>query len=309
MWFKNLFVYRMTASWKLTASEVEDAVSRHEQRPILLTETLSAGWEPIYDGLFANVVNRQIMLQFKTEKKSVPASAVKAELQKRIDEIEARQGRKPGKKERRELKDEVIFTLLPKVLPTVSRTRLWIDPINGWIVVDTASQATADRVMSALVQALEKIEMQTLYVARNPASEMAAWLTDPDGPSDSAFSIDRACELKATDESGAVVRYNNHNLDSDDLREHIRTGKVCKKLALTWNDRISFVLTDTFRIKGVKALDLVYEGQTTDAEDQRELDDDDFVLMTGELNQMLNQLVAAFGGEPPREAKEENLFG
>ena len=165
MWFKNLIVYRMTASWQLTAAQVEEAVSANAQTPIGLTQPDSAGWEPIFDGLFAHVVNRQILLQFKTEKKVVPSSALKAAVAERVDEVERMTGRKPGKKEHREIKDDALLALLPSALATISQTRVWIDPVNGWIVINTGSQTQADKIITSLVRSLEKLELQTLHIA------------------------------------------------------------------------------------------------------------------------------------------------
>lgn len=303
MWFKNLFVYRMTASWVLTAAQVEEAVSKHAHEPIAPTQPLSTGWVPIFDGLFAHVYNRQILLSFKTEKKVIPSSALKAEVAAEVARIEEQQGRKPGKKERRQIKEDALLTLLPRAIPTSSETRVWIDPVNGWIVINTGSQTMADTIITALVRSLEKLELQTLYLAKSATAEMTAWLAADDAPE--CFSIDRACELVADDESKAVVRYTNSNLDEDGLRQHIRAGKRCKQLALTWEGRVSFVLTDKFRIKKIAPLEILTE-DVEPADDVQERFNNDFALMTGELNSLLNDLIAAFGGEQPRE---ENLFG
>ena len=304
MWFKNLIVYRMTARWQLTAAQVEEAVSANAQTPIGLTQPVSTGWEPIFDGLFAHVVNSQILLQFKTEKKVVPSSALKAAVAERIAEVERTTGRKPGKKETREIKDDALLAMLPTALATISHTRVWIDPGNGWIVINTGSTTQADAIITSLVRSLEKLELQTLHIAKSPAAVMTGWLMNDDAPS--TFSIDRACVLKACDETKAVVKYTNSPLTTDNLVEHLRMGKVCQELALTWEDRISFVLTDSFRIKKVRALDLIMDDRV-EANDEREAFDGDFTLMTGEINNMLNALVEAFGGETPRDfAKQDN---
>lgn len=308
MLFKNLTVYRMTDSWQLSAAQVEEAVSANAQTPIGLTQPVSTGWAPIFDGLFAHVVNRQILLQFKTEKKVVPSSALKAEIAERVDEVERMTGRKPGKNERREIKDDALLALLPSALATIAQTRVWVDPVNGWIVINTGSQTQADTIITSLVRSLEKLELQTLHIAKSPAAVMTEWLMNNDAPGN--FAIDRACTLKACDETKAVVKYTNSTLTTDNLVEHLRMGKVCKELALTWEDRISFVLTDNFRIKKIRALDLIMD-ERVEANDEREAFDGDFTLTTGEINQMLNALVAAFGGEKPREGAEqtaEDLF-
>ena len=312
MWFKNLTVYRMTASWQLSAAQVEEAVSANAQTPIGLTQPVSTGWAPVFDGLFTHVVNRQILLHFKTEKKVVPSSALKAAVAERVEEVERMTGRKPGKKERREIKDDALLTLLPSALlallpsalATIAQTRVWIDPVNGWIVINTGSQTQAGTIITSLVRSLEKLELQTLHIAKSPAAVMTEWLMNDDAPSN--FSIDRACVLKACDETKAVVKYTNSPLTTDNLVEHLRMGKVCQELALTWEDRISFVLTDSFRIKKVRALDLIMEDRA-EANDERDAFDADFALMTGEINNLLNALVEAFGGETPRDfAKQDN---
>lgn len=302
MWFKNLTVYRMTASWQLSAAQVEEAVSANAQTPIGLTQPVSTGWAPIFDGLFAHVVNRQILLQFKTEKKVVPSSALKAAVAERVDEVERMTGRKPGKNERREIKDDALLALLPSALATISQTRVWIDPVNGWIVINTGSQTQADTIITSLVRSLEKLELQTLHIAKSPAAVMTEWLMNDDAPDN--FAIGRACALKACDDTKAAVKYTNSPLTTDNLVEHLRMGKVCKELALTWEDRISFVLTDTFRIKKVRALDLITEDRA-EVNDEREASDADFALMTGEINNLLNALVAAFGGEKPRDFAQQ----
>lgn len=300
--FKNLMIYRMTASWALSAAQVEEAVAAHAHTDIGLSQMVSTGWVPIHDGLFTHVVNRQILLQFKTEKRTVPSSALKAAVKEKIDQHEQQTGRKPGKKESRSIKEDTLMTLLPKVLPTQTQTRVWIDPINGWIVINTGSQSQADAIITALIKALDKLELQTLHIAKDPGAVMTEWLSTQDGPT--SFSIDRACELKASDETRAVVKYKNAGLDTDDVRRHIREGKRCTQLALTYEDRVSFVLTEKFRVKSIRFLDVVFT-DSQETRDERESFDADFVIMTSELTKMLDALVAALGGEQPREPKPE----
>lgn len=303
MFFKNAIIYRMTASWVLSAAVVNNALAAFPSEPISGTQQIGHGWATIYDDQFVHVVNRQYLLQLNTEKKVVPPSALRAAVDKEVERVTSLTGRKPGKKEKREIKDNALMYLLPSALATTVQTRVWIDPVNGWIVVNAGSPARADIVIKELIRALEKLELQTLHITRDPGTVMTEWLSNTDTPTD--FTIDQACELKALDETKAVVKYGNSNLNADDLRDHIRQGKRCVNLALTWQDKISFVLTDKFRIKKMSFLDaLLVEHAAQKPADERESHDNDFVLMTGELNSMLNSLVAAFGGEKPRDDSE-----
>ena len=290
--FKNIQVYRMTDKWDIGA-DVNAALEAHAHEPIGASQEISVGWVPVQDDQFVCSVGGHLLATFKTEVRKVPGAVVKKRTQQECDERYAQTGRKVGKKERREIAEDVRLALLPNVLPTESQVAVWIDPKNGWIVLNTGSQSASDRIITWLVKALDKLSLQTLVLARSAGSVMTEWLAAQEGPV--AFAIDRACELKACDESKAVVRYTNSTLDTDNLREHIEQGKVCTSLALTWNDRVSFVITDRFKIKKIKFLDVVFEDNT------REDLHADFAIMTGELSGLLSELVQAFGGEEPRD--------
>lgn len=124
---------------------------------------------------------------------------------------------------------------------------------------------------------------------------MAQWLFDMEAPA--GFSIDRSCELRATDESKAVVRYGRHPLDIDEVRNHIKQGKHPTRLALTYDDRVSFVLNQALQIRGIQMLDSKTDGRAQDMD----AFDADVALATGELARLIPALVEALGGEGRQE--------
>lgn len=299
MWFKNLSVYRMTGHWSLTSEAVGQALATNIATPLGSQQQIGHGWEPVFDNVLVHNVNRQLFLRLKTDKKVVPPSAIKEGVKVAVDLIKDQTGRKPGRKELKGIKEDVLMSLLPYALVTTTQTGVWIDPINGWIVINTGSQNRADTVIKELIRCLEKLSLETLWLAKDAGTVMTEWLVSEDDSAPGVFTIDSACELKACDESKAVVKYGNSNLDTNELRLHIKQGKRCTKLALTWDSRISFVLTDKFKIRQVKALEII----TNDREkyvDEREAFDGDFTLMTAEYNGMLSALIEALGGEKPR---------
>ena len=106
--------------------------------------------------------------------------------------------------------------------------------------------------------------------------------------------------LKARD-GKATVRYANQSLEADDVGRHVKAGKQCTRLALTWRDRVSIVLTDTLAIKRVRPLDVLTESEagSAAATDADERFASDFALMTGELAALLDGVVDALGGPLP----------
>ena len=124
---------------------------------------------------------------------------------------------------------------------------------------------------------------------------MTGWLAEDEAPSN--FTIDQDTELRSSGESGAAIRYVKHSIDADDVRRHIQSGKQCTRLAMTWADRISFVLTENLDVKRVAPLDVLKEGNEAIAANDDEKFDSDMMLMTGELAKLMAELVEALGGE------------
>jgi recombination associated protein RdgC len=295
MWFKNLQIYRLPAPWAFTPEQLEAALQPQGFVPASSNELLRQGWDsPRGNGSLVHVVNKQMLLLLGSEKKLLPGSVINQVAKAKAAEMEEQQGFPPGKKAMRELKERVADELLPRAFSIRSNVWVWIDPVNGWLVVDAASPSKADDVIKLLLKAVDKMPLESLRIQRSPVAVMTGWLEADEAPY--GFTIDQDTELRATGESKAAVRYVKHTLEPDDIRRHIAAGKQCTRLAMTWNDRISFVLTEALAIKGVKPLDVIKEGETvTHSDDERF--DNDMVLMTGELSKLMADVVEALGGE------------
>jgi len=296
MFFRNLQIYRLPAPYAMTADALATALAHQTFEPASSSELLRQGWQsPRGAGApFVHAVNGQFLLQLATEKKVLPAKVINQVAAARADELEEQQGFRPGKKAMRELKERVADELLPRAFPIRSAVLVWIDPVNGWLVVDASGPAKADDVVKLLLKAVDKMPLESLRVQRSPVAVMTGWLEADEAPY--GFTIDQDATLRATGESRAQIGYKRHTLDPQDTRRHIAAGKQCTRLALTWNDRISFVLDESLAIKSVKPLDVLKENGTG-VYDSDERFDSDFALMSGELAKLLADLVEAMGGE------------
>jgi recombination associated protein RdgC len=297
MWFKNLKIYRLSADWAMTAEQLEDALAKHAYRGSNGLEMQSMGWIPVREnGGLAHAVGGQLLLSLRSEKKLLPTTVISQFAKARALEVEEQQGYKPGRKQMKEIKERVIDELLPKAFSIYRDTRVWIDPRNRWLVLDAAAAAKADEVLGMLAKSVDPFPLETLYVAQSPAACMTGWLAANEPPTN--FTIDQDTELRASGDSRAAVRYVKHTLEADDVRRHIANGKQCTRLAMTWADRVSFVLTEGLDVKRVQPLDVLKEGNdSSSSRDEDEKFDSDMTLMTGELAKLMAELVAALGGE------------
>ncbi|MGO4381413.1 recombination-associated protein RdgC [Pseudoduganella sp. RAF53_2] len=295
MWFKNLQIYRLPAPWAFTPEQLEEALQPHSFTPANSNELMRQGWDkPRPNGGLVHVVNKQMLIVLGTEKKLLPSTVVNQVAKARAAELEEQQGFAPGKKAMKELKERVHDELLPRAFTIRSNVWTWIDPVNGWLVVDAASPAKADDVIKHLLKAVDRMPLESLRVQRSPVAVMTAWLQEDEAPA--GFTVDMDTELRATGESKAAVRYVRHTLEPEEVRRHIAAGKQCTRLAMTWDSKISFVLTEALAIKGVKPLDVIKENETSTRNDEERFDGD-FMLMTGELSKLMKDVVEALGGE------------
>jgi recombination associated protein RdgC len=300
MWFKNLQVYRLPAPFAMNAAQLASDLAPHAFAPCNSLEMQSQGWaSPRDNGELVYAINKQILLMLGSEKKLLPTSVINQVAKAKAAEIEEQQGFKPGRKQMKEIKEDVTDELLPRAFSIRRNTWVWIDPVHGWLVVDAASPAKADEVLKLLFKSVDKLPLEALHVARSPVAAMTDWLVADEAPH--GFTVDQDTELRATTESKATVRYVRHTLEAEDVRRHIASGKQCTRLAMTWNDRISFVLTEALTIKRITPLDVIKEesdeGRNTGSQNEDERFDADMMLMTGELSKMLADLVQALGGE------------
>jgi len=303
MWFRNLQIYRLPGQGLPQLERFDDALSRKAFQGCGGLERQSLGWLPPREGgLLVHTVERHGLLALGVEQKLLPAAVVNQTAAERAREIERQQGFTLGRKALRELKEQIADELLPRAFAQRRTIWVWLDPDAGWLGIDAASPNRAEMVVELLGKCLDDFYPQRLQCARSPQAAMTDWLLAGEAPA--GFSIDRDCELRAIAEERSSVRYTRHALDGEaietEIRAHLAAGKLPVRLAMTWNDRISFVLTEKLELKRLAFLDLLKEslGKQEDADAEF---DAGFALMAGELARMLADLTDALGGAEPQE--------
>jgi recombination associated protein RdgC len=303
MWLKNLTLYRLPQEWAVKADDLEQKLASQPLKPCGGFQMESLGWTtPRNEGPFLHNQENQWLLALGVEQKLLPGSVIRQETEERAAKLAKKQAHPVGRKQMRDLREQVTTELMPRALSRRRITHGWIDRKAGLLAVDSSADPKAEQFMETLRRAETGLTAPRVETLRSPASAMAERLSRSEAPG--KFSIDQDLELRAPDASKATVRYARHGLEGRDIRDHLAAGKTAVRLGLTWNDRISFVLTDTLQVKRVTFLDILKRedggdeasdaGNGVDAEEKFQID---FSLMTGELSLLLADLVKALGGE------------
>ncbi|WP_232788509.1 recombination-associated protein RdgC [Macromonas nakdongensis] len=296
--FKNVMVYRVGPDWSVSVEDMEAALAQMPFVPCSATQDKAMGWVPPRGdahGALVELVGGQRLLRFQIETKGVPGAVVKRHLEERLAQIEAKEGRKPGRKESRELRDEIVHDLMPMAFAKTSSVMVWLDLDQGRLVLDTGSQSKADDILTALVKGLDGLQLSPLNTQVSPQAAMTAWLTGSADDWPAHFAPGREVELKSGDEMKSVVKFTRHHLDDEQMRLHIGQGKLPTKLALDWDGRVSCMLSEGTVLSKITFLDGVFE-DNAGAEDNGGFDAD-AAIATGELGALITDLIAALGGE------------
>jgi recombination associated protein RdgC len=293
---KSLVIYRIVDCGAIGKELLEKQLGKEPFLPCAPTQPLAVGWAPprgIEHADLVEAIDGQWLIKLQREQRILPSAVVAKRVDELATQIEEETGRKPGKKVRKELKEQATHELLPKAFTKSGATRIWIDPAAALVMVDAASSSRADEVVTLLIQAVTGLSLQLVQTRESPAACMAAWLLD--GVTPEGFQVERECELKGSDEQKPIVRYARHPLDIDEIRAHLTAGKRPTRMALSWRDRVSFTLTEGFQLRKIKLLDLAFEGRQQ--ESNADAFDADAALFTGELRRMLPALIEGLGGE------------
>lgn len=309
MWFRNARVFRFTKPFDISPEQLEEQLQADAFKPCGPQEMTRHGWVPPlgkHGHQLVHSAGGYHLVALRKEEKLLPGPVIKELVEEKAELIEAEQGHKVRRKEKDELKEQVILEMLPKAFSRNRRTFAYLAPKDGIMVVDAGSAKQAEDLASALRKSLGSLPVRPPVLEQAPAFTFTGWLNESiDLPA--AITLGMECELKDPSEDGGVVRCKGMDLMADEIRNHLETGMQVTKLAVTWDDSLSFVLDEEFGIRRLKFGDTLQEKlDDVDADDAAARFDAAFALMTLELARVIPGLLEAMGGEDRSAIIEES---
>lgn len=296
MWFKNLYFFAFTRPFKWTEQELEQHLAENSFTPCGSTELSHFGWTNAlgkHGATLAHCAGGHYMVCARKEEKILPAPVIKEMLDEKSSQLEDEHSRKPTKKEKEQFKEDIIFELLPRAFSRITDTHAYISPKDNIIVVNASSRGKAEDLLALLRKSLGTLPVTSFTPDIAPDETMTEWLTEQ--KLGESFQLGMEAELNALGDDGAIIRVKNQDLASEEIKMHIDAEKYIVKVALEWDDCLSFILCDDLSIKRVKFFDVIHEqNDDIDGDDVLARLDADFILMASEVNRLIHDLLAEF---------------
>ena len=303
MWFKNIRLYCLNEALTVSPEALAQTLTDQIFHPCSSHDKSKYGWiSPLgKEGeMLTHVQGDDIMLCAQKQEKILPTSVINEATDEKVAELEERQGRKIYRKEKRQIRDDVFVSLLPRAFTRNQQTFAYISGKDNLIVVNSSSAPKAEALLSLLRESLGSLKVSLPDANRAPSDMMTRWLKERHASDH--FLIDEDCELYNPTDGSNIVRCKGQDLFSDEIESHLEAGKQVKNLGVTWNSILSCALGDDLSIKRLKFVGMKQEEASEEIESAAQKFDQEFAVMTLELSGFFKSFFEAFGGlQDPKE--------
>ncbi|MBM6549706.1 recombination-associated protein RdgC [Marinomonas ostreistagni] len=266
MWFKNLQIFQLKDTETFSSNELISKLPEYPLRDCGSQEEFTFGWLPLIRNSeqWSVATNHCLLIRAGKEEKVLPTAVVREELETKVAEIELVEGRKVGRKEKADMKEELVFTLRPRAFSKRSDIWAYIDLKAKLLVLNSTNAGMTEQLFKLLQTTLGSFPMVPLQAQVSPASLMTDWLMKNELPA--SLESGDECEIQDNSEDRAKIRFKSLEPLSEDVTRHLEQGMTVKNLALRWTDKMSFVLNDDLTLKKVKFDDTLKESAFNDSQ-------------------------------------------
>lgn len=296
MWFKQVSFYPISKEKLPDFEYLANKLAQSEFSPCQGLDWFSEGFSsPVpFSSELVFPADFTWRVALKKEEKVLPAGVIRDILDEKVLEIQNSEGRNVGRKEKQELKEQITDDLLPRAFTKSTRTEAVFDKKRGFLLINNATTAKAENLLTKLREALGGLEATLPNTKQSLSSLMTNWLLQ--GHCEGGFELDIDCELKGVGDVVPVVKVSKQDLTADEVVQHVKNGKTVTQLGLVWREQIAFILTQDFTLKRIQYLDSLQEEAENNGDDAASLTFASQILMTEGISLMLEELVTYLGG-------------
>ncbi len=303
MLFKNLTTFTLDEDFDISDEELEAKLQEYPAKQCGPLEVSSLGWckPSIHSQKYMLCANGISLFFAKEYKKSIPAALVKEELENEILRIEENENRDVYVKERKAIKQKITDELTAKALCAPKMIGVILDRKNGRLLIDASTQKQAEDITNLLRITIGSLKIHHLIALGelevSLVRQMSKWVYHNDPPLNFSFNFE--CEIRENvdeNEHPAIMRCSNMEVTQDNIKSQIEQVSVVSKLALSWDNRIKFVLDEVFCLKKIKFSDFIIEGfnESEHGDSEEEFLIAAAILFVNEINRPIDALLSHF---------------
>lgn len=251
---KQLIKSASVYSAELPATEhLEQHLQENAFAEMTSLQLRSVGFVAFESGKYTSEFPGGVAFKVRIDEKIIPASALDQEVERMALETQRLTGRKPGKKERKELKDAALLNLAIRAFTRTAEITCFYERATQYLIVPTTSKKLSGIITSTLVHAVASMKTTTINVSgikKGLTARMTKWLANED-EAFGQFNPSGDAAL-AHDKRRLTVKMGNLLTAKEGLQEAITKGFQVTSLGFNHIDTgVEFRLTDGFQFKGI----------------------------------------------------------
>ncbi len=301
MWFKQIQAFQLTEAIKHNAAELEKKLEQLSFTPCPPNLPSSIGWASPTDEDNAPLVyaaNKKMLICLQIEEKLLPATIIRQKLKEKIKEIESTREHHISGQEKRTLKGDIYYSLIPKAFGKIKKLYAYIDTENNLLLLNSASSKRMKEFVSFFKKTCPDIKIKPPEL-KKLSNVMANWLQNDSAPQ--SLTIENACVFQDTNNQSRTIRCKQQNLFAPSMQALLKDGCEVSQMSFTWNDRVTFTLKDDFTLQSLTyqetVLELAKESSPIDVQNKQEKQDQfeaDFIIMSAAISKLLTDLLILF---------------
>lgn len=302
-WYKTLSIYSLASDFTLDIEQFEAGVKANHLRECNSSNEFTFGFVPHIAGgeLWVHKVDNCIAVKAAKEVRIVNGAVLKQTLDKKVAEIEKKEDRKVGRKERADYKDEVLYSLRATAPTKQDFIECYIDLKARILVINSSNDGMIDLLYKWLITAnSNSFPALPLAPQSLPSLVMSDWLSKNSVPA----SLETGEYVKLTDNSEDKPSIEFKKLEplSDDITRHIDQGMSVQSLGLRYDSKMSFVLSSGLIVSKLKFDDVLKEQAFNDSQGGAADDmDATFSIMTLQIRDFFNSFKSWFEIQSPND--------
>lgn len=227
--FKSASVFTLDRDTKIDIDTLRQFITNTPLVDCAALQAESWGFVDIVDGVNLLDLQGAIFMRLGTNKKSVPAAAVKQLHAELIAKHTKEHGKAPGKAQKKALKEQALEKLLPRAIQVTSTLNVVIDMQRKLVHVDTGSAKAAETAVQRVRFGLGSLPTKHLEIEGGIGTLLTQWVENRHA--ESPFELGNSVDMEGAEK--AKAKYANHDLTIDTVRANLEDGMSVTKLSLS----------------------------------------------------------------------------